>query len=116
VRGCYAKTYEAVWGADPFVPSPDILQSALDLRATVERHPDVVAALDRYLACMADQGYDVADIDHIHEIVGMAEFDNPDDDAFRIAAYAAHDDCRADYHSIYDRIHLDLAANPPPEK
>lgn len=115
-RGCYAKTYEAVWGIDPFAPSPDALQSALDLRAAVERHPDVVAALDRYLACMSDAGYDVVDIDHIHEIVGIAELENPDDDSIRIAAYSAHDDCRADYHSIYDRVHLDLAANPPPGK
>jgi len=114
-RGCYAATYEAVWGIDPFAASSEILASALDLRAAVERHPDVVAALDRYLNCMTDEGYDVADYGHIYEVVPIPDSpQSPDEEAHRRAAHSAHDACRVDYDSIYDRVHLELAANPPP--
>lgn len=117
--GCYASTYEAAWGFNPF--DPEIEQQVVDMEAATRADPRVVEALARYVDCVAAEGYEVSGTDDLfaHYIAREEELsarrdEEGDSDALaaewdalqaeKYAAFEVHDRCIVPYNAVEEYV------------
>lgn len=117
--GCYASTYEQAWGFDPF--DADVEQHVLDMEAALQADPRVVEALQDYVDCVAEEGYEVSGTDDLfaHYIAQEQELSarrgtEGDTDALqaewdalqteKYAAFEVHDRCIVAYDEVEEYV------------
>jgi hypothetical protein len=62
--GCYASTYEEVWGVDPWDPA--LAAQVEDMESVIAADPRVREAVDVYVKCMGAAGITVSSTDEVY--------------------------------------------------
>ena len=119
VSGCYNATNDDSWGLETLTEEEweEGNQRNDEILARRDSDPRVLAALKDYIDCMADRGYEGADVNavsdlywHLEEAVyeGTSSMTREELSAFVTGVEQADDDCLGPYIEVENAVHWDI--------